>query len=165
MREIKFRGKRIDNREWVYGNYHSLVSDSLNINLPTLNGYKKVETPQVNLHWILETTNPTNLGWSIENTFKAYEVIYETIGQFTGLTDRNGKEIFEGDVIETPLKNICLVLWGDRTHDFKNEYFQCYGWLCQNIKNNYIDFLDDTIIRGKIIGNIHDNPELLNKPL
>ena len=116
MREILFRGKRIDNGEWVDGYY--------------------VETLRYNnLHWIWDG--------------KEYIAVdHNTVCQYTGLTDKNGVKIFEGDIMRLCSATYpCLVYWDGRG----------WAWLA-NGKRRDIDLTRD---RMDIIGNIHDNPELL----
>ena len=90
-------------------------------------------------------------------------VIPETVGQYTGLTDKNGKKIFEGDVI-----------WFEDESPLNYEYHDCTEMRCGEIRyddgqfylTNRIavemeDLIYDRMLEGEVIGNIHDNPELL----
>ena len=79
--------------------------------------------------------------------FEHYEVLPETVGQYTGLTDKNGKKIFEGDIVKVPV------------------YFDCGCYPHTEIRTKVVKIpmfytiaFDGDI---EIIGNIHDNPELL----
>lgn len=121
MREIKFRGKRVDNGEWVYGYLMGIDADNI-----AYIGYDE----------------------------RVSQVIAETVGQFTGLHDKNGKEIYEGDIASF------------YHHHKKYKGFigvDTYNHFCiYNIKcSDRWSFHIESAMRGKIIGNIHDNPELL----
>lgn len=125
MREIKFRGKRLDNGEWLYG---SLV---------ILNGR----------YFIFDDAN-------------RHEVDPTTVGEFTGLKDKNGKEIYEGDVIRSPLSE-------DKTRPHRIFYHTgnaaFMGALVDRKELCYLRLDQDWIYKfGKeIIGNIHDHKYLL----
>lgn len=125
MREILFRGERIDNGKWVYGYYCHCV--------PALNSGKTYPA--------IQQTDDGSLYFR--------EIIPETVGQYTGLTDKNGKKIFEGDL----LLNGCdtyLVRW------------EC-GNLEYVLEDSTVSFSMACVAPGEIevIGNIYDNPELL----
>lgn len=152
MREILFRGKLKSNDEWSFGN--------LNVSLRGI---------------VIITPDETPIG-------KYGQVISETVGQYTGLTDKNGKKIFEGDIIryadndeyEMYLESIeCPgeyegvdfsrmwtadeVVYGDKigypAFDLNAHDFECNG-LAELSENGGQWFYE-------VIGNIHDNPELL----
>ena len=140
MREILFRGKRVDNGEWVEGNL--FIPD-------------KADTPTQ----ICIGTNVIRI---------TYDIIPETVGQYTGLTDKNGKRIFEGDVFHLDDEVVAVVIFQDgcfRLEEYglrgaftESGFDECGGgW--DVIDCSPIDWY--TIKDMEIIGNIHDNPELL----
>ena len=129
MREILFRGKSRDTNKWVFG---SFVSDACGISREEyLNEYGDI------------------------GLIMTY-VIPETVGQYTGLTDKNGKKIFEGDIVKfCDIKGVINYSMG------------CYcvktnkpDWKSRN--NPAIDIvLNEYENEIEILGNMHDNPELL----
>lgn len=94
-----------------------------------------------------------------------YEVDDKTVGQFTGLYDIEGKEIYEGDIVEKSVNNIIS------SHRFKIVYSECFAGFCRlYIKKNgtrdgliSLSEMDVDRERIKVIGNIHDNPELFKQ--
>ena len=135
MRAIKFRGKEINNGEWVYGDL--ILGDCFP---------KRV--------WISSIHDRERLRSIDSGTkkaiFRAYEVDPETVGQFTGLKDYNGKEIYEGDVI--------------KYHPEANAGIGRVVYLGSGfyVLDEFNGLLDDFATMGiEVIGNIHENPELL----
>lgn len=122
-REILFRGKRVDNGEWVEG--VALV----------WNGHAQIikHHHMINSHWQTES----------------FKVIPETVGQFTGLHDVKGSRIFEGDILDLQLNRKKLV-----------EYFKDGFWLNASTEGATWN-LRNVHHCSKVIGNIHDNPDLL----
>lgn len=118
MREIKFRGKRLDNGEWVYG---SLI--------------QRIDRTEI-----------------FDGVF-TWEIDPATVGQYTGLKDKNGREIYEGDIIggsngsingmEWPFK--VEIIWDDCQCEFNTP-----NWGYTDSTHYY-----------NVLGNIHNDPELL----
>lgn len=134
MREIIFRGKRVDNGEWIYGF----------ITIKTRNGDGigiKYDNPKYFINY--ET-------W--DEGFYNCEVIPETLGQFTGKLDKNGKKIFEDDIVKYII-GIKGYKSTYNTHTSPVKFKDC----------KFYPFTSSDIIETEIIGNIHDNPELLSE--
>lgn len=133
MREIKFRGKCIANGEWVYGSL---------------------------LLWpdgcctILESKDGCNYVWK-------RDIDPGTVGQFTGMKDRNGKEIFEGDIVN-------YIVGRPRIFDREDiDWMQNTAVISMELKLVWTEILNPKTHYWDIdvIGNIHDNPELLKDEL
>lgn len=139
MREILFRGKAINrdesyhrteyqNGEWVYGLVTKLYDEQFK-NLPA------------------EMTNT--------NGISDIEIDYKTIGQYTGMLDKNGTKIFEGDIIDffgrSDGDGYGVVKYDAYETEFGFEYDNIYRSLGKNFYPENIE----------VVGNIYDNPELL----
>lgn len=166
MREILFRGKRTDCGEWVEGDLLHYESGEMAI----CKGFSKY-------------------GYEATEIIGRYKVIPKTVGQYTGLTDRNGKKIFEGDRIIYRHQCKKLIPCDDATREEKLRYGidndsglglayrptrtirykgyvtidnlwgldlnlgnRCQWWRCKE---------GEQLMAVEVIGNIHDNPELL----
>ncbi|MBD5195443.1 MAG: hypothetical protein HDS87_06955 [Bacteroidales bacterium] len=103
---------------------------------------------------------------SIRNSKSEPWVDPETVGQFTGLTDRNGKEIYEGDIITVNSKYPRVVLWDKMCWALMpTEYFHDEMFWVMNLQHPGIDWWDEFADEFEVIGNIHDNPDLIpNQP-
>ena len=127
IREVIFRGKRTDNGEWVKGYLYIT-----HIGAHEIGSYDA----EINIERF------------------TFDVIPETVGQFTGLTDKNGVRIFEGDIVSL-VKHDSLI--------YKVVYVPCRYELVNSKGVNcfVLDIYKSENI--EVIGNIHDNPELLQK--
>lgn len=124
MRDIIFRGKRTDNGEWVFGYY-------------CYNPFTKAAEI-----------------YSFDSVRGyVYTVIPETVGQYTGSTDKNGKTIFEDDIVKIKGKTR-YIFYGSSGFRHTN-----YGEYADTLENVF------TVVDCEVIGNKIDNPELLKEVL
>ena len=145
MREILFRGKRCDNSEWVQGYY--------------IRAEHHWHNHGIHKDWITLGAS-ANGGWfALHNK---YAVKSETVGQFTGLTDKNGKKVFENDIIV-----ICYETDGEEFTETKRVHYNekecCWYPMRWEECCEYCDHYTE-VKSIEVIGNIHDNPELLENP-
>ena len=121
MRTIKFKGKRIDNGEWIYGSY-----------VPHYNFFGTIKDEMV------------------DENGNLFEVAPSTVGQYTGLKDKNGKEIYEDDILL------------DESGAYAVVYYSM-GSFCVDFGEGFdLQYFTDSIHEiCYVAGNIHDNPELL----
>ena len=144
-----FRGKRIDNGEWVVGN---CIDDGV--------------TGQVFIHAVGNSVNESDkVGEEGCLQFVAFEVAPSTICQCTGLKDKNGRVIWENDIVNGSIKRgaafyRCLVLWNECKARFDVRA------LCCNFQMTLDECTDDISMSGfdyEVLGNKFDNPELLEE--
>jgi uncharacterized phage protein (TIGR01671 family) len=144
MREILFRGKRVDNGEWVCSG-----------NLIHFNEDNECYIPVVNSKCTCtHDENDNIIEW---NEVLFCKVIPETIGQYTGLTDKNGKKIFEGDIVKTDKFNT-----PNKFYVIKYDLL-LGAFIGEDNGTMYFTTFDGDSELFEIIGNIHDNPELLEE--
>lgn len=131
MREILFRGKSIANGEWIVGNYAA----------PLPSNWGATIEDAMNLPNLIHTVNP------------------DTVGQYTGTKDKHSRRIFEGDIVKIPDN---YDIYGINAGEVYEVYFGFGGFRLKpkyrkNAKGFYLE--DDGVV--EVIGNIYDNPELL----
>lgn len=125
MKTIKFRGYNKKNSQWLYGFYLQNRGE----------------------HFVCPDEFATGKSW--EN----YEVDPTSVGQFTGLFDKNGREIYEGDIIRhSPKSDIYYII----------EWHDC-GLIAKQIGSSSYAGITYWINITEVIGNIYDNPEILKK--
>lgn len=132
MREILFRGKRLDNGEWVFGYFCEFANNRTGAQESYIQTVK--QDGRIDL---------------------IHKVDPKTVGQLTGLTDKNGRRIFEGDIVRYMNKETMVVVWNNDSASFAIAYSAINFKHCHNFKRTHL---------LEVIGNVHDNPELLENP-
>lgn len=177
MREILFRGFNPDesgeqkvfvNGEWVkgywvYGYYASKKETTYAVE----EDYKRYPVKTEHFIIVEQMTD-----WGLPNKFLFYPVIRETVGQYTGLQDKNGKKIFEGDIVHCWYEDYseigldsefyAVVQFGNPNGDYT------WGYQLRKVKGDKINYdillwveMEDAHAYCEAIGNIFENPELL----
>lgn len=149
-REIEFQAKRLDNGQWQEGYifqeeppFAPFVSD-------------KKEAPK----WIILKSGFAD--WHLPRPTTGTEVDPKTIRQFTGLLDKNDKKIYQGDIVSFQLISKGQVVWNQQYCGYWIDFTDSEGK--KRYSNFNVTFSDGEIWRCdsvEVIGNIHDNPELL----
>lgn len=138
-RQIKFRGKRIDNGEWVYGDY----TDGYIVN------YIDLATS-----WEPNTSDH-------KLTVRAYEVDPNTVGQLV-IKQYKGTDIYEHDIVNDGIHQMCIVIWSERDAKFQLGIIYTDEFDGEGIRQTHKDFPLDALFI-KPLGNKFDNPELLTQ--
>lgn len=151
MREILFKAKRVENGEWIEGYYYKVQE--------TVYCFKEdYEKNPVPIHHFIIFTKTTD--WGLPMQVYQTEIIPETLCQFTGLCDKNGKKIWENDICDRKEKypEVVKMANGDWTLDYSYAIGRDYG-------NSYcnLGFYVNERKCVEVIGNIFDNPELLQE--
>ena len=148
MKEYKFRGKEIDTGKWVYGGL-----------------FKEPAPPQCfektleDKYWIVYPDPRYMPDWNLPYEMVRTDIEKETIGQYTGLKDKNGKEIYEGDIVRfkdriTNKEDVFTVKYSEERASFVLNN-KVYDEMTINVR--------DKVLLVEVIGNIYDNSELLEE--
>ena len=143
-----YKGKRVDNGEWIKG--YLLVDELTGQYFIHASGNSVNESPKVGEEGVLH--------------FLAFEVIPETVGEYTRQNDKNGALIFEGDIIKTKFfgKQVGDVILGNVVADY-DKFVVTFGistfYLENKIRRFPLAYIKEPGANFEVVGNIHDNPD------
>ena len=143
MREILFRGKRLDNGDWIEGYLYE--------HEPPLVGIVCEKDEPEASKWFITRTGFAD--WNMPRPVELVEVDPSTVGQYTGLKDKNGKRIFEGDIVQAHF----------RTNHSKQIFRVTFDDGMFIFNNGYVKLPVRGIYGIKVICNVHDNPEYMKE--
>lgn len=143
MREILFRGKRIDDDTWVYGGIIRTFHPNFGSGITTQD--------------VIDFYTQKENCYAICANNRDIFVWQHTIGQFTGLTDKNGKKIFDGDIVKTKFGRLCKVIF------FTSDCFCGVDFVALNSDHkpptSHDLYRSDNL---EIVGNIYDNKDMVD---
>lgn len=140
-RQVKFRGKRLDNEEWVYGDLLRVCGGCVIYHGSPTESELVEDRTNLAIELYMDEVSP---------------VADNTVGQFTGLYDKNGKDIYEGDIVKTPLLD---PIFGDILSDaFDNApiEFSNGSFVVSYYNGNHKIYIQDLYDKIEVIGNIHE---------
>lgn len=140
MRTVKFRGKRLTDGRWVHGDL--IHADKGRVNIWTNDAFG---------------SNPEDM----DECGEEISVDPCTVGQYTGLHDKDDKEIYEGDIVKTPLLDPIFDNPIPNVFDNASISFYDGAFVVDYYKGWRRIYLQDLHDKVEVVGNIHDDPELL----
>ena len=155
MREVLYRGKRVDNGEWVYGYYYKIPA-------PPVYFKEDKKVVQVKHFIILEHPNYVP-DWGMPRKMVQVEVDHETVGQCIGLPDKNGKKIYEGDFVAFEDGTSTEAGFMDFVSIGEVEWVkEIAGFTVSDRASADIECVFESC---EVVGNKWDTPDLLNKTI
>lgn len=139
MREIKFRVWDNKNKKWLLG-----------CELPNLGGFSMFGEVMAFGEWT-----------KVLESFSIEDWEYIKLMQFTGLEDRNGIEIYEGDIVSIPLYGSTIIIWNESICSFQYAYHAIGKGTAVGSRMTNTIYAHESTVKYEIIGNIYESPELL----
>lgn len=140
MRDIRFRGKRLDTGEWVYGYLFQAENAWWIQEKPLENTFNDIQTFIMGSEAVLRIV--------------AYQVDSKTVGQYTELKDKDGTEIYEGDIVYSDEYDKPFII------EYAEDW-SCFAYSEAMAITDRILSIDRACLYSDVIGNIYENPELL----